>query len=278
MAYSEGQLSGSADYRCGINVYLVSQSASGNNSTFYWEVRLVYPGSTGAWWSDPVASWSAYLGGGIANPGGNFARPYSDRNAAVQYVGSGYYTAPHDSGGYRAGMVNNAYIGTSHASVGSGGSGDAWVDAPRIPKAPGVPPSVTASLLDSQGARISWGASEPNGDPVRYYEVQIGKGTNGVDVLNEVYFGSVAGSVLNVDWRRGEPGTTYYYRVRALNGASYPWGAFSSVQSFTTLGGLYVSDGVNWVGVPIRVSDGSSWSTPQPKVSDGDSWENPISQ
>lgn len=276
MAYTEGQLSGSADYRCGINVYLVSQNGSNYTSTFYWEVRLVYPGSTGAWFNDSVGSWSAALASGFFLQSGSFARPYANRNDAVQYLAASYFTAGHDAAGNRPGMYNNAYIGTNHASIGSGGSGDAWVDAPRLPVRPTGPAGApTFDQITANSMRVSWaGATDNGGSGIDQMLLRVSENSNPeVQPFTDYALGAGATSHVLTGLK---PNTRYYAKVYSHNAVGYSFG--SAVGNALTLAGVYVSNGSAWVATSINASDGSAWSSPLPKISDGDSWENPIDQ
>ena len=273
MAYNEGQMSGSSDYRCGINVYLVSQNAGGNTSTFYWEVRLVIGGTS--WFADNTGTWSASLAGGYYTQSGNWNLPSANRYDAVKYLAAAYYTAGHDADGFRPGMANSAYASAPHSAIGAGGSGDAWVDAPRIPKTPvqgGSAP--VASMLTANSMRITWpGASDDRGAAIDAYLLRVSKNSNPEVAYTD--YGASAGQ-RHIDLAGLEPNTTYYWYVYPRNSVGY--GNPSPKGQATTLAGVYVSDGTKWVATSINCSDGSAWSTPLPKISDGDSWENPIDQ
>ena len=273
MTYVEGQLNGSADYRCGLDVYRVSQDYNGNTSTFYWEVRLVFVGSTGAFWNDRVASWSASLAGGGVARGDTFARPENIRNNSVQVLGNGYFTVGHDSDGFRPGFVNSAYIDTNHSSVGDGGSGDNWIDAPRIPKPP-IPSPATpyADAITSTAMQINWNVIVGDrGAALDHYLLRVSRNSNpNTQPFNDYL---IEPTLLKVSLLELGPNETYYFQVYPHNATGY--GGATPVGSGTTLAGLYVSDGANWVPTSVRASDGSAWSSPIPQISNGSAWGGP---
>ena len=272
MAYSEGQLDGAADYRCGINIYLVSQDYSGNTSTFYWEVILQNPTGSPSWASNPgIFSWSASVGG--QGRSGTFNIPQSGASNS-RVVGSGYVAVGHDSEGYQSGFANNAYINASaHSNIGKGGSGDAWVDAPRIPKPPiSSPATPYADAITSGSMRINWNVIvDDRGAALDHYLLRVSRNSNpNIQPFNDYV---LSPNETQVSLLELGPNETYYFQVYPHNSQGY--GGATPVGSGTTLAGVYVSDGANWVPTSFRASDGSAWSGPLPQVSTGSAWSGP---
>lgn len=277
MAYSEGQLNGGADYRVGINIWLVSQNQGGNYSTFYWEVTLVR-GSDGFAWSGGNQYWSASVGG--QGRSGTFVLAQNQSTVGVRVIGNGYVDVGHDGEGHRPGFANNAYIDTNHSNVGDGGSGDAWVDAPRIPKPPSAVRNlrVEAITQNSAGVRYDgpadWRGSTPAGQPYGARWHEINGTTNPVvweDYGSQGYTspgGGQYGPVL-------KPNQVYHVYVWPRSNVGD--GPAAGI-ALTTLSGIFVSDGSKWVATSFQSSDGGSWASPTGTISDGDSWELPIPQ
>lgn len=269
MAYSEGQLNGSGDYRVGLNIWVASQDMAGNYSTFYWEVTLVNANNSPSWINSP-SYWSATIAG--ENFGGSFALP-SSGPFGTRVLGSGYKTVGHDAGGFRPGFANAAAIDTPHSNIGDGNV-TVFVDAPRIPKPPSPPGTPTLySLFDGNNARILIGGSSDNGGAtIDMYLIRISKNSN-VEAGPYLDKG-VSPNQLWADFLNLDPGSTYYMYGYAHN--SQGW-VRSGLGSFQTQAGIYVSDGTVWRPQGLYASDGAStWQTMTSTISDGDSWELPL--
>lgn len=67
---------------------------------------------------------------------------------------------------------------------------------------------------------------------------------------------------------------TYYWRVRGIDlGGTNTYGSWSSIRSFTVVGGYKIWDGSQWTYKPIKVWDGSTWQSTKPlKVWNGSQW------
>lgn len=67
---------------------------------------------------------------------------------------------------------------------------------------------------------------------------------------------------------------TYYWRVRGIDlGGTNTYGSWSSIRSFTIVGGYKVWNGSQWAYKPIKVWDGSTWQSTKPlKVWNGSQW------
>ena len=253
MAYSEGQLNGGSDYRVGINIWLVSQNQGGNFSTFYWEVTLV--NGNGAAWINQTQYWSANVGGQYRS--GTFTMPQDQATVPVRVVGNGYVDVGHDSEGWRPAFANNAWIDTNHSSVGDGGSGDAWVDAPRIPKPPTACQNLQVLNVTQNSAGVQyngpadWRGSTPLAQPygARWYEIQADGspaivvwddyGSNGYTSPGAGQYGPIL-----------KPNQVYHVYVWARSNV----GDGPSVGiALTTQSGIFVSDGAQWVATSMPI-------------------------
>lgn len=268
MAYTEGQLNGSGDYRVGLNVYYTSQDWAGNYSVFFWEVTLVNANNSPSWINSP-SYWSANIAG--EGFGGSFALP-SSGPFGTRSLGSGYKAVGHDGAGYRPGFGNTAIIDTPHSNIGDG-STTTYVDAPRIPQPPSAPGApYLYSFFNGTSARIILpSSSDDGGATIDMYLVRMSENPN-VEAGPYTDLG-LSPSQLFGDFHNLKPGTTYYMYGYVHNARGWVRGPLGSI---TTQAGMYVSDGAVWRPQGMYVSDGSAWQTMNPKINDGDSYENPM--
>lgn len=262
MAYSEGQLNGAQDYRVGIDVwYSGAQDWGANTSRFDWNVRIV--GTYGSW-TNATQYWSASIGG--VNYSGTFTLPSGWGSPRILASGSTWHG--HDANGYRPGFPSSAYITTNHTNIGSGGSGDAWVDAPRIPQLPPAPSSIGLDEIQPTSMRYRFSSNGDGGSAVDAWEAQIATNpsfTTGVQTV---------GSGGTTTFTGLTPATTYYARSRGHNVRG--WSGYSNTVSAMTMSGAYVSINGAWVPVPFLHSNGSVWQTPELFVSDSTNWDRPL--
>lgn len=272
MPSTVADMSGSGPQQIVVTQSYVGYDQGGNYSTWYWEV--VYRNNGGAqWMSDPVHHWRAsspYFDTGDQY----FGIPSSWAGSGDHVLGSGYYTRGHSAEGYSGSVTVDANIITAHGNIGSGYASVASGDAPRIPKPPVAPywPSEPAiDQITSTSFRVKFGfwPGDNGGSPIDQYHVET---TRAGDLLvQNFYFG--AGSNGQEVLSPFQPGTLHTVRVRARNAIGYsPW---SPVRSATTLAGIFVSDGENWIAQPLRCSDGANWQNLVPKVSTGTTWVEP---
>ncbi|WP_322412068.1 hypothetical protein [Microbacterium invictum] len=276
MAYSEGQLNGGADYRVGIDVwYSGVQDWDANTSRFDWRVVL-QRGSDGFAWSGSTQYWSASIGG--VNYNGTFTLNQNEATTATRVVGAGSTWHGHDSEGYRPGFPSNAYIDTNHGNVGDGGSGDAWVDAPRIPKTPAAPHTVYVDLStirpSSFGVRYTRG--DNRGAGIDYDHVQWATDSGFTNVVwndtppngNPNGYSNPSGVSPAVKLR---PGTIHYVRARSHN--TRGWSPWSSTVNARTLSGAYVWNGTEWRPCEVLVWSGTAWVTGEVSSYTGTEWK-----
>lgn len=266
MAYAEGQMDGSYDWRVGLNMYLVSQNQGGNFSTFYWEVSIQNPARQGSWFSDNGTWWCSAGGSGTWN------WPSSMAGSPGKVIGSGYVNAGHDAAGNRPGFSTTATASAPHPSIGSG-SVELWVDAPRIPKRPSPPP-FNVDQVGTTGFRVVVSApADDGGSPIDAYLIRISSNPQ-ADTPGSYtdYPGGGTRTFTNMT-----PGTRYYVTVYAHNGSvdNNGYSTYQASKAVDTLAGVYVSDGSTWVPQPLQVSTGSEWSSLVPSVSTGSAWVQP---
>lgn len=273
MASATGQLSGAADMTVTLNIWLVSQNAGANLSTFYWEV-VFDPKGNPTWAANAgIFGWAASVGGQYRE--GRWEIAYADRGK-VKVVGNGYVDAYHDSNGIRPGFANSAYIdGSAHSNIGSGGSGDVFVDAPRFPRGPGAPgvPYIYSFFNGGASVRLILPpSSDDGGATIDMYLIRM-SANDSPETAPYVDLG-LSPSQLFGDFHNLLPGTRYRAYGYAHN--SVGWARQNTWLEFTTEAGIYVSDGTAWKPSGMRSSDGVTWAVLSPKISDGDSWEDPI--
>ena len=266
MAYSEGQMDGSADWRVSLNMYLVSQNAGGNFSTFYWEVGIQNPNGQGAWFNDSGSWWCSAGGSGTWN------WPSSMIGARSKPIGSGYVNAGHDGNGYRSGFETSASASAPNSYIGSG-STSVWLDAPRIPKRPGQPP-FSVDNVTTTGFRVFVSApADDGGSGIDSYLIRFS--SNPQADTPGTYTDYPGGGTRTFNDR--PPNSQVYVTVYAHNGAAdnNGYSTYQASKSVTTLAGVYVSDGSAWVAQPLNCSNGSAWSALVPSVSTGSDWVQP---
>lgn len=271
MAYNEGQLNGSADYRVYLDVSLVSQNGAANQSVLRWAVGMLNPNGQTGWFNDYTASWSVNIAGGGAS--GAFNWPNAGTRS--RELSAGYITMGHDAEGYLPAFSNSAYIDTPHSAMGDGGV-SLWADAPRIAKRPAPAGVPTFSEITNDSVRVSWaGSPDSRGAAIDSYLLRIWENTEAsgpyTDHSTQLNTSRVVTGLT--------PGKTYTFGVYAHNGATYDSGGFANVSPVATvslLAGVFVSDGTTWVPQPMRDSDGAAWVNMMPTISDGDSWEEPL--
>ncbi len=264
-------LSGYGPQQVYLYLAYVSYDQGGNYSTWYWEI--VYKNNGGAQWiSDAVNAWSL---GGFAVTGQNyFGIPSSWAGSGDHLLGSGYFTKAHDANGYL--IVNDNFYGaisSPHEGIGSGTAAiTSGITAPRIPKPPPAPSVADPwgwNQIQANQARFQFSSTGDGGGTIDTWEFQV--------ATNPSFTGATTYSSGGTTIVTGlTPGTTYYARARG-HSIQAGWGAWSATDSMTTLPGVYVSDGVNWVASPMAVSDGASWANVVPKISSGSAWQDPVS-
>lgn len=269
MAYSEGQLNGAADYRVGIEVwYSGAQDWGANTSRFDWRVWFQNPTAWGSW-SGSTQYWSASIGG--VGYSGTFGIPQSERYNKSRIIASGSTWHGHDSNGFRGGFASNAYINTDHSNIGDGGSGDAWVDAPRIPKTPLAPGTPVVSNLKPTEATLSWtGTPDSRGAAIDQYLLRVHK----ISPANSPGYTDYpnSGTTFSRKITGLTPGTQYYAVVYARNSRGFS--PKSGERGFKTLSGAYAWNGSQWRPTEVLArTDANAWAPAEVQTRKTSAWE-----
>lgn len=142
----------------------------------------------------------------------------------------------------------------THNSLGwSSLSGRASATTLRTPSAPSAPllAGVRATSVD-----VAFSAPSNGGSTITGY--QIGYGTNSSTPTSTV--GASSPQVVT----GLEPGTVYYFRVRARN--SVGWGAWSAARSIRTIAGAYIKVGAETKLAVPYVKAGGTWRVAEPWI------------
>ncbi|MDQ7877378.1 fibronectin type III domain-containing protein [Microbacterium sp. QXD-8] len=269
MATAEGQLNGARDYRVRLDIwYSGVQDWNANTSRFDWNVWLIDAAGYGSW-TNSTCSWSASIGG--VGYGGNFTIP-SNTAGQSRIVGSGSTWHGHDANGYRPGFPSSAFISVPHSNIGSGGSGDAWVDAPRIPVRPSAPGQPTFSELGPTSVRVSWPASADNGGQaingylLRRRSSAPADGPGYIDVSAEANTSRLVTGLT--------PGQIQFFTVYAYNGRGYSPKSLDS--SITTLSGGRVGKDGAYPSAQLFVGKDGAYPTAESRVGKDGAFVNPV--
>lgn len=256
MAYITGELNGSGPFYVGMDVwYSGVQDWGANTSRFDWTVWAGCWNNGWGTYSGNTQYWSCSIGGVNYNgtwtldfrPSGSSGRRYA--------IGSGSTWHGHDSEGWRGGFPSSAYINTDHTSVGDGGSGDAWVDAPRIPQIPGKPGNGSISNILPTSMRLNGVIPDNRGASIDLYEFAASPVGWSGSAVNTQHGGHI------LDVQPLLPGKKYNMQMRARN--TRGWGPWSDGVQGTTLSGIYRWGGAAWVPEEARYWDGDSWELPE---------------
>lgn len=268
MTYAESQLNGSADFRLGLDVYMVSQSQSGNYTTFFWALYLQNPTGNPTW-TNSTQYWSAVIGGVYRD--GTFTMPYAERGTKQKLLASGYQNVGHDANGFRPGFANTGGLDTNHASVGDGNI-EVWVDAPRIPKTPlGPDAAPTFDQITPNSMRVNFGgAYDHRGATPDYWLLRVSKNANpevqpftDYQIPTSQYSRVLTGL---------DPSTTYYAKVYSHNAIGYSNG--SATGNATTLAAAKISDDGAFENADIFISKGGAWVPSAVGISKAGAWVN----
>lgn len=269
MTDGTGELNGPGNQQVYANVYRVGQDQGGNFSQYY--AYIEYRGNGyGSWGVN--GNWSMALPGW--NPSGGFSIGY-DQRFGNYGLWSGYFNVGHDGEGHMGGFGWSASINTDHDSVGDGSVSLSEGAAPRIPKRPTQPQSLSVSNIQPTQFQVNWtGPADWRGSTPNSYLVRVSK-NNPADQGPYEDFWDPDGTFVVTN---REPGQTYYVTVYAHGANTVDNGGFSNYKTAVmavTPAGVYVSDGTNWIPVGLNVSDGVNWLNQRPAVSDGSAWINP---
>jgi hypothetical protein len=262
-AASSGQLNGSYNYWGKIYIRQDGQDPANNRTWFAWEARLEMSGG-GAYNNDQDQYWAVYVNNNLTF-NGTFRLPYDQRNVTSRVLGSGRFYMTHNSAGHLAGFPTELWIDTNHSSVGDGWSGQAWVDAPRIPKVPGKPPRPV--FVSAGTVEVTYSFQNPSdngGSALTTFDHQSATNSGFTQGVRDWQDSSSPTTATGLT-----PGLAHYFRYRARNGiGAGPWSdtlsqvtmpavapgltvapnpaGTSAVLTFTPPGGVRGVDGYTW--------------------------------
>lgn len=266
MPVSEGQLNGARDYRARIDIwYSGAQDWAANTSRFDWRVELIDAAGWGSWTNATCEVWANIGGVGYY---GTFTIP-SNTAGQNRTVLSGSTWIGHDGEGHRPGFASDAYIKVPHSNIGEGGSGQAWVDAPRIPQIPAAPNTLRfrASAASPVNLGVEYNRGDNRGsaieqDRAHWYE----GGPAGVGRMIWEDLGPSGYTSPNGGATPGapalKPGTPYYVYVSSRNVRG--WGPWAGPVGAETLSGGRVKIGGQWVDASPWVKVNGQWRRVRP--------------
>lgn len=226
MASSAARMNGAQAFQAGIVInYSGVQDWTANLSRFDWQVWLYRPAGWTSW-TNSTCSWSASIGGNAY--GGTFTVPSSTQNSNL-LVASGSTWIGHDAAGYRPGFPSSSYLSVPHSSIGSGGSGDAWVDAPRIPKPPGPTTPLGIDMVTSSSLRYRFSGGDNGGSAITNWKIRW---SLAADMSSPTQINAATGT----DTISGLPAGTEIFVQSGGDNARGP-GPWSSIISAVTLAG-----------------------------------------
>lgn len=222
MASGSANLNGSGPSQVYMSVSRVSQSQSGNYTTYRVIVKYLANGSgsfiyDGNTWSAAAGSWSASGSWQISSGYTDYTLVDTTFNRA------------HNSDGIASSFTAFATINTNHSGIGDGTVNLTEAAAPRIPKAPDAPTMIGVDTPSATSLRVRFSAPADNGgNAINNYTLQR--------ATNSSFSGAVSTTVTSgTNTISGLANhTQYWFRVRANNDIGS--GPYSSSASDSTLG------------------------------------------
>lgn len=153
----------------------------------------------------------------------------------------------------------NAY-GQSHNAAGWGGF-SAPYNFTTPSTIPSAPSGLISTAVSATTATVSWTAGSDGGSAITSYQVQYSVDSTFATGVTTASSGSLTGLT---------PGSTYSYRVRAVN-VNGP-GAWSVTATFATLTGMRVFNGTAFVQAPVYAWNGTSWVVCEVRIFNGTAW------
>jgi hypothetical protein len=230
----------------------ITSFQSGPSTTFYLEGDVVETdadyGSHGRWRvrfylrakNGPGGSTGSYYGGSGVQIGRRNGTEFG-RKSGTPFLPSGYAdnaqrwrVGPWDvwinanSNGYWTGSDTTypVQMRLDYGGIDTTPTGN--VPLPRIARAPGKPGTPSVTNLAPTSLTLSWAAAARGNDAIDAYQYQYSTSSSFSGATSPVL-----GVVLTTGVTGLNPGTTYYFRVRAHNDDG--WGDWSSTRTVTTL-------------------------------------------
>ncbi|WP_157811177.1 fibronectin type III domain-containing protein [Microbacterium lacus] len=241
-----------SQYAIEIHTMIAGQNYGANQSTGYFEARLVKTTGTnytGYYSGTGGASWEAWAGGGYW--AGTTRYDFRGQGAGFYVVlGSDYFVMNHDANG----NLNYSYSARASMPNPPGGSATTptGTDAvARIPKAPDAPTMVALDQITATSMRARFAGNGDGGGGISGWQLQYSSHPAFAD--GGVVIGSSGTSILNAL----TPATDYFVRARGLN--AYGAGPWSAPISARTLSGARLGRGGSFPGVEVYVGKGGSF-------------------
>lgn len=253
-AWITGVYSGRAGYDIAMYCRREAVDNPGNNSTYYWALyQRNLASNTPSYQLDARTWYTTVYNFSFSGSANCDFRGIGYGGSRM--IGSGYTGwITHDAAGYLnvgfAASHATGYWGTASAS------GVLYTD--RIPKVPGAPGAIQASMITPTSVRLYVpGTSENNGSTIDAYVIRFSVNAN-PDVAP--YYDVVPNINTGVYDQGGlTPGMRYYTRGFARNAMGY--GPGGPISSFQTLSGAYVGMNNIMQGVEVLVGSGGSFKT-----------------
>lgn len=177
-----------------------------------------------AWGANDDQSLAAYINGGLW---ANFAYHINSASGATTQLFVGTVTIGGQGLSYGGGPGYTFQGNVSGSALGANPSHAISYSLPaRPPYYPNPPVGHSVTAIGSDRATFWWTSGGDNGSSIGNWELQIATDPGFTALVYDQY----TGSVTVVGFVRA---TTYYWRVRALNGVG--WGGWSNGPAFTTL-------------------------------------------
>ncbi|AYN56997.1 hypothetical protein PBI_ROLLINS_19 [Microbacterium phage Rollins] len=235
---------------------------TGNNSRV--DSRLyINKNSYSPTYSGSGSSYQMYINGALVGSNGNFGYDFRNSDSLLIHASDNWFG--HDGEGNMyvtiAGYANVAIMGYTEVHSGY------W--APRIAQPASAPTGLGVDQATVNSLRYRFSGNDLRGGSLVRWEYQIAENA-GMSVNASIRTGSGTEIVTGLT-----PGKTYYFRSRAVTNVGA--GAWSSVQSGTTLAAVYASTGAAWVPVEVYYSNGTSWVAVEVLYSNGTAYVSPLS-
>ncbi|QGZ16725.1 minor tail protein [Microbacterium phage Dewdrop] len=246
MASNIAALNGSGNQQIYIALSYVSYNQAGNYSTWAWELRY-YGNGYGSWGT--TIYWSL---SGFAVGGGSHYVSQGERYNTYTVLGGGTFNKAHNAAGYLSAGTLVGSINTDHTSIGDGSVGVSSGTPPRIPKAPGKPPTPTFQSASTTFIKFGiQGPADNGGSTITTYNLQAAKNAAFTDGLVSWNSGSSNQTTPTID-----PGNGYFIRYRAVNGVGAgPWSDSLSAQTLpATAPGLVMLPTLSGTGSVANVT------------------------
>jgi len=129
---------------------------------------------------------------------------------------------------------------------------------------PGAPIPIGVDQIGPTSARYRFSGTTDNGSAITGWQAQIASNSA---FTTDVHTLASSGTTTFTGLR---PGVKYYFRSRGSNGIG--WGAWSAVQSATTLSGFRIWDGTKFVNSELRAWNGTAHVLCELYAYDGTKW------